>query len=70
MSEASNTKTRFLVALGSDAREFALLWLVFSLLDVFVKDDLTLRWLVGNMIFSTALWVLGAYIEIVRKKET
>lgn len=43
-------------------REFALLWLVFSVLDVLVKDTLTFRWLIGNVVFSGVLWALGAYI--------
>ncbi|HET8772789.1 MAG TPA: hypothetical protein VFP80_03320 [Thermoanaerobaculia bacterium] len=55
-------RTRFRTAAGSDMREFALLWLVFSVLDVLVKDTLTFRWLIGNVVFSGVLWALGAYI--------
>lgn len=50
-------------ALGHDMREFALLWLVFANLDVFVQDNLTFRWLVGNTIFSGIVWIAGVYIE-------
>ena len=64
------TLTQVRSAMGSDIREFALLWLVFSVLDVLVKDTLTLRWLIGNIVFSSTLWGLGAYIEVKARKET
>lgn len=66
MNEGLTTLKR---AMGGDIREFALLWLVFSLLDVLVKDELTVRWLIGNMLFCTVLWTLGAYIELSRSRE-
>ncbi|HEY6843775.1 MAG TPA: hypothetical protein VI391_06370 [Thermoanaerobaculia bacterium] len=52
------------VAIGADVREFALLWLVFSALDVFVVGQLTPQWFIGNYAFGFVLWVLGAYIEM------
>ena len=69
MNESLKTKAHLGVAFGSDMREFALLWLVFSLLDVLIKNDLTTRWFVGNLSFSMSLWALGAYIEVKVRKE-
>jgi len=66
MKESVN---RVWTAAGSDIREFALLWLVFSILDVLVKDTLTLRWLSGNLVFCMSMWVIGAYIEAKVRKE-
>lgn len=53
----------FVAALGHDIREFALLWLVFALLDVFVAGKLTWPWIAGNLGFSAFVWFCGAYIE-------
>ena len=69
MNEGLNVTTRFRVAFGADLREFALLWLVFSLLDVLIKDEMTVRWMAGNLGFTIALWMLGAYIELRVRKE-
>lgn len=70
MNEAHTSEERVQTAIGHDMREFALLWLVFSLLDVLIKETLTMRWIVGNMLFSGAIWALGAYIEFKTRKES
>jgi hypothetical protein len=57
------------VAFGANMREFALLWLVFSLLDLFISDKLTPRWILGNSLFTLFVWLLGAYIEMKRSVE-
>jgi hypothetical protein len=54
-------------AAGADVREFALLWLVFALLDSVMADKLTLLWLTGNFAGCTTLWICGAYIELRRR---
>lgn len=54
------------IAFGADMREFALLWLVFAILDVFVADRLTIRWFTGNFLFAIAVWAIGAYLEMNR----
>ena len=65
----SEGRFRIWASAGSDIREFALLWLVFSILDVLVKDTLTFRWLAGNLAFCMSMWVIGAYIEVKVRKE-
>ena len=52
------------IAFGADLREFALLRLVFAILDVFISDKLTARWLITNGLFGILLWTIGAYIEM------
>lgn len=59
----------FLEGFGHDVREFALLWLVFANLDVFVQDHLTFRWLVGNFMFTGVMGLMGAYIELTHKED-
>ncbi len=44
-------------------REFALLWVVFANLDMFIQNHLTFLWMLGNLVFTGALWITGAYIE-------
>ena len=51
-------------AVGHDFREFALLWAVFSILDMITRDKLSLFWVVANGAFSLVLWSLGAYIQM------
>jgi hypothetical protein len=51
------------VAFGHDMREFALLWVVFANLDMFIQNHLTFLWMLGNLVFTGALWITGAYIE-------
>ena len=48
---------------------FPFLLLVFSILDLLVKDELTIRWFVGNLTFSISIWIVGAYIEVKMRKE-
>lgn len=69
MNEGRDAKGRLGVAFGSDLREFALLWLVFSLLDVLIKNELTIRWMLGNLGFTSGIWLLGAYVELKLRKE-
>jgi hypothetical protein len=57
------------IAIGHDSREFALLWLVFSILDRLVDERLTVRWLLANGLWSLVVWTLGAYLELRRPKE-
>lgn len=45
-------------------REFAILWLTFSLLDKLVAGQLTIPWLLANGLFSIAAIVAGTYIEL------
>lgn len=52
---------------GADVREFALLWLVFALLDSVMADKLTLLWLIGNFAGCATLWTIGAYFEMRRR---
>ena len=51
-------------AIGSDFREFALLWLVFSLLDKYVRDGkLNVSYVLGNVLITVTVWLTGASIE-------
>ncbi|MEA2235982.1 MAG: hypothetical protein QOC81_706 [Thermoanaerobaculia bacterium] len=51
-------------AVGADFREFALLWLVFSLLDKYVSDGkLDVPYVLGNSLISVMVWLIGASIE-------
>jgi len=54
------------IAFGADMREFALLWLVFGILDVLIANRLTTRWFTGNVLFAVAVWAIGAYLEMNR----
>lgn len=54
---------------GAEAiRECGILWLVFSVLDQAVSDKLTLPWVIGNFSGSLAVWMIGMYIEVKRKR--
>jgi hypothetical protein len=57
------------VAVGADLREFALLWLVFALLDMLMANRLTTKWAILNGLFSLVMWSAGAYIELRRTSE-
>lgn len=57
------TDVRFANRVGEAAREIAILWLVFSLLDKFVAERMSVEWALGNIIVCIALWLLGIYIE-------
>ena len=45
-------------------REAALLWFVFSLLDMLIKRQLTIPWLFWNSLVSLVVWLAGTYLEI------
>lgn len=56
---------RMLIHRSSEAmREIAVLWLVFSVLDKLVVDELTTPWLVTNSTAAAGIWVLSLYIEV------
>jgi hypothetical protein len=46
------------------AREIGVLWLVFSVLDKLVVNELTVPWVVANGAVAVGTWVLSLYIEI------
>jgi hypothetical protein len=54
------------LAFGHDLREFALLWLVFSLLDPLIAGSSSRSWMVTNGLLCIALWIAGSYIELRR----
>ena len=54
-------------SVAHDFREFALLWLVFSMLDKLINDSLTTSWVAGNAAFGFAVWLFGAYLEFRRR---
>jgi hypothetical protein len=66
---ASLLRKDLMAAFGHDMREFALLWLVFAVLDVLVAGKLTWSWALGNLGFTSLVWYLGAYIEMHMAKE-
>ena len=49
-------------------RECGVLWLVFSILDRLLTDELTIPWAAWNISASVAVWVFGMYIELRVKK--
>ncbi len=49
-------------------RECAILWLVFSLLDRTIAGQLTVTWTWWNFSGSIAVWTIGMYIEVKRKR--
>ena len=54
-------------ALAEDLREVALLWLVFAILDDFLRARaLDFGWIAGNAAFALLVWSIGAYIEFKR----
>jgi hypothetical protein len=66
----SRDKSVLLDAAGSDLREFALLWLVFSFLDKIVQNEsLSLSWIMTHGSFSTFLWCVGIYCNVTQKSE-
>jgi hypothetical protein len=58
-----------LIAIGHDMREVAMLWLVFSFLDMLIQNKLTLRWLLSNGLCCILIWTVGAFIEMKHSSE-
>ena len=50
--------------IAEGAREAALLWIVFSVLDELITGRLTPLWLTTNTAGAIAVWVFAIYIEI------
>jgi hypothetical protein len=44
-------------------REVAVLWLVFSVLDKLLTEQLTLRWAAGNCGGAAVLWIVATLVE-------
>lgn len=57
-------KEHFLDRVAEAAREFAILWLTFSLLDRLVTGTLTLPWVAWNVFTAIVVWIFGMYIEL------
>ena len=49
------------------AREFAILWVTFSLLDRLVSGTLTYPWAMTNTGIAIAVWCFGVYIEMEKR---
>jgi hypothetical protein len=54
--------------IAEGSREAALLWFVFSALDVLVTSRLTIPWLVANTTGALGVWMFGIYVEIWAKE--
>ena len=49
------------------ARELAILWVTFSLLDRLVSGTLTYPWVITNTGIAIAVWCIGVYIELEKR---
>ena len=53
---------------GEGVREIGILWLVFSMLDRIVTNQLTFSWGVTNLVGAIVIWLFGVYIDIARHR--
>lgn len=61
---------RFIIHEGCVAlREVAVLWLVFSVLDKLLTNQLTLRWAAGNCGGAALLWIIATFAEARKNAE-
>lgn len=53
---------------GEGVREIGILWLVFSMLDRIVTNQLTFSWGITNIVAALGIWAFGIYIDIARHR--
>jgi len=53
---------------GEGVREIGILWLVFSMLDRIVTNQLTFSWGLTNILGAIVIWVFGVYIDLARHR--
>jgi hypothetical protein len=49
--------TALRISIGADMREVALLWLVFTVLDMLIQGKITVAWIAANAAGSVVVWV-------------